>query len=439
MTSTNIFSFKRIFLLTLATTLFLTAQTAFAADRYWVGATTDFHSSSNWSTTDGGAGGASVPGASDVAIFTSSDTTDSDITSNITLDGMTIQSGYTGTITNASDVDITFTGPFTQNDGTFYTGDGGGTNTDHQATTTLNGGTYDAGTDDAFVQSAGDLVIDGGTFDASNATSILIETNSNTALNFDSGSLSAPGTLQILGGWDQEAGTTFTHNNGIVSFTDNNPSTSFDLDNDAGTSFYDFRVEKDLASSVLVLQSDLDVDNDFAIIDGEFQAGSNTITVGNDYGLVGGTFTANTSTFVMDGTDQDITAGSTTFYNFQKAVTSAATLTLPQGQTQTFTNALTLTGTSGNYLSLRSSLSAFQANIAPTGSRTIQYVDVQDSNNTSGTDIDVIGDNVINSGNNTNWVFTGPAVPEFSTYMYLLCFLMGGYLIWKKSTSPQIQ
>ncbi len=50
-----------------------------AQDRYWVGGTSgNWSSAANWSTTPGGAGGASVPGASNIAKFTSSATVDVD-------------------------------------------------------------------------------------------------------------------------------------------------------------------------------------------------------------------------------------------------------------------------------------------------------------------------------------------------------------------------
>ena len=45
-----------------------------AANRYWVGTATGsdlWESSDNWATSDTGAGGASIPGSSDVAIFMS--------------------------------------------------------------------------------------------------------------------------------------------------------------------------------------------------------------------------------------------------------------------------------------------------------------------------------------------------------------------------------
>ena len=46
-----------------------------AADRFWIGtAGGAFGSTGNWSATDGGSGGASVPGAADVANFTLNNT-----------------------------------------------------------------------------------------------------------------------------------------------------------------------------------------------------------------------------------------------------------------------------------------------------------------------------------------------------------------------------
>jgi hypothetical protein len=39
------------------------------ADRYWVGGTGSWNSTAKWSTTSGGASGASVPTATDNAIF----------------------------------------------------------------------------------------------------------------------------------------------------------------------------------------------------------------------------------------------------------------------------------------------------------------------------------------------------------------------------------
>jgi hypothetical protein len=66
------------------------------ADRYWVGGSGNWNSTSKWSATSGGASGASVPTASDNAIF----------------DANSAAAHYTVTVTdNATCADLTFT-PF---------------------------------------------------------------------------------------------------------------------------------------------------------------------------------------------------------------------------------------------------------------------------------------------------------------------------------------
>jgi hypothetical protein len=68
------------------------------ADRYWVGGTGNWSDTARWSATSGGAGGASVPGSGDAAIFNSSSgagtaTVDSDVT----IQTLTTN-GFTGTL-----------------------------------------------------------------------------------------------------------------------------------------------------------------------------------------------------------------------------------------------------------------------------------------------------------------------------------------------------
>lgn len=72
-------------------------------NRFWVGgnATWDNSTVANWSTTTGGGGGASVPGASDVAIFDGSSPAGATVTTNYapSLSGLTLNTGFTGTLT----------------------------------------------------------------------------------------------------------------------------------------------------------------------------------------------------------------------------------------------------------------------------------------------------------------------------------------------------
>ena len=115
-------------------------------------------------------------------------------------------------------------------------------------------------------------------------------------------------------------------------------------------------------------------------------------------------FNAENGLVNFTGSGQSIT-GNTTFYNFTKTVGVNDTLTFAANSTQTFANGgtMTLTGSSGNYLLLRSSVNNSQWNINPSGSRNISYLDVEDSNNINETTIATAGLNIIDSGDNTNW------------------------------------
>lgn len=158
---------------------------SFAADRYWIGTTTgNWNSTANWSTVSGGAGGASVPGTTDVAIFDGAAGSIGNCTINAAVNvlGLTINAGYTGTISqNANTITIGTTGASL----------GGGTFTGGSSTITVNGAFNLTGT--AFTSTSGTLnignavavTIGGGTFFHNNGTMRFV-----TSENTTSGSLS---------------------------------------------------------------------------------------------------------------------------------------------------------------------------------------------------------------------------------------------------------
>ena len=138
--------------------------------------------------------------------------------------------------------------------------------------------------------------------------------------------------------------------------------------------------------------------------DGTLTSGAGVVNCAGNWAKADtGTFTAGTGTVTFDGTAQALT-GSTTFKNLSKSVSAADTLTFQAGSTTTVTGTLTLTGQSGELLSLRSSSPGTQWQIDPTGTRVISYVDVQDSNNINDTEIDA-SSGCVDSGHNTNWSF----------------------------------
>src|SRR3989344_4486557 len=94
------------------------AQGAEAANRYRVG-TGDWNTAASWSATSGGAGGASVPGSADLAIFEATSTASMSLDAAVNVLGIQIDSGYTGTITQGAVTISVGTSGWTQNGGTF--------------------------------------------------------------------------------------------------------------------------------------------------------------------------------------------------------------------------------------------------------------------------------------------------------------------------------
>ena len=150
-----------------------------------------------------------------------------------------------------------------------------------------------------------------------------------------------------------------------------------------------------------------DLSGDVTIASGAaLNATSGTFTVGGNWSN-SGTFTPGIHMVTLDGTGQTL-SGATSFYNLTKNITSADTLTFSTGSANrtTITNTLNLSNENEVLLSLRSSTSGTQWEIDPQGTRTINYLDVKDSNNVGATNINAVGQHCTDSGNNTKWSFT---------------------------------
>ncbi|MDM8557540.1 Calx-beta domain-containing protein [Candidatus Parabeggiatoa sp. HSG14] len=248
---------------------------------------------------------------------------------------------------------------------------------------------------------AGDLTIDSGSKLSMGAMSdtLAVHNNINIAGTLELSTASG-GDLISSGNWTNDG--TFIHNNRKVLFFFNSTTLSQTVGGKAAQEFYDFWVGGTVGATVNVLSTDLTVHSlDISSL-GVFTAPSSNLNI-SGYLSNNGTFNHNNGTVIFNGSNQNI-SGNTTFYNFTKSVTNADTLTFGD-QTQTITNVLTLTGTSGNLLSLRSQNEPSQWNIDPQGTRTINFVDVKDSNNVNATPITVSVPENVDSGNNTNWIF----------------------------------
>ena len=94
------------------------------ANRYFLNIGTDFENTANWSTTSGGAGGASKPGSSDIAIF-DANSGNCALTANINVQGISMTAGYASTFTQNAFTITYGSGNFTVAGGTFVGSNGG--------------------------------------------------------------------------------------------------------------------------------------------------------------------------------------------------------------------------------------------------------------------------------------------------------------------------
>jgi hypothetical protein len=117
-----------------------------------------------------------------------------------------------------------------------------------------------------------------------------------------------------------------------------------------------------------------------------------------------GTLIPDNSIVALNGNSQSIN-GATTFYGLTKKAVSSATLTFDHTNTQTVTGYISLEGSNGQLLLLRSDLSGsqFALNLNNAAYAVLRYIDLKDANNASTNPLALVFST--NSGNNTNWIF----------------------------------
>jgi formylmethanofuran dehydrogenase subunit C len=155
----------------------------------------------------------------------------------------------------------------------------------------------------------------------------------------------------------------------------------------------------------LALSGNLDIRSGTLDVSGS----SHGVTLSGNFLNVAG-FTARSGTVTFDGTLQTI-SGSTVFSGFEKSITAATTLFLDPTSRQSVSGSLVLQGTAGNLLSIRSTRSGSGARIlldGDSGTQTVQYLNVKDSNATGGSALVCYtsSEGCVNNGGNTNWAFT---------------------------------
>ncbi|HNV86485.1 MAG TPA: hypothetical protein PKL97_05915 [Candidatus Omnitrophota bacterium] len=350
-------------------------------------------------------------------------------------DGNITVNKTSGTVQLISDLLMNASGQdFTLTDGTF---DANGYDLSIEDALTIANGQLNIPADSG-LSVGGLMTVSGGTLNAGGGA-----VAANGGVMLSGGTLIAPATglFVVKGDWTNSGGT-FTSGTGTVTFGD---TSSQNLTSN-GESFYNLTHS---GSGTLTLQDTLNVANDLTNSAGTIDTNGKNVAVGQDLNVNTGTFTGGTGsldvnrnvviasgatliaptgtftvagdwtkggtfahsngTVTFDGTDQAIT-GSSTFCNLSKI--NSGTLTFAAGSTQIIAGALSLKGSSGNLLTLKSSIPGASWNIDPQGTRDVTCVDVGDSNNLNATKINAVDST--DSGNNTNWEFTS-STPDNSS------------------------
>jgi len=141
---------------------------------------------------------------------------------------------------------------------------------------------------------------------------------------------------------------------------------------------------------------------------------SSSVNCSGDF-TVKGNMDAGTSTVVFDGAGTSTLTGDATFNNLT-CTTAGKTVNFTAGTTQAVSGLLTLTGTSASAITLQSTSGGTAWNLTNTGGNSVNFVDVQDSDASSGGTINAL--NSTDSGNNTNWIFSPGAASGGGTSGY---------------------
>lgn len=156
-----------------------------------------------------------------------------------------------------------------------------------------------------------------------------------------------------------------------------------------------------LAGDTVDINNNLMIAGTWDVSAGGCNSASCNIEVAGDWSN-NGTFTARTGKVTLDGASQNLT-GTTTFYDFEKSVTSADTITFGADQTFTSSGSFILRGTSGNLLTVTSSDGSTDWNVdAATYQSTTEYLALNRSSSASTL---YCFPGCTDGGTNTNWLF----------------------------------
>lgn len=424
------------------------------ANRYWVGGsgTWDTTATANWSASSGGAGGASAPTlADDVFIDASSGGGTVTLGENVSIKSLTL-TGFTGTlnwvtykISLLGTAAVVFTGATTYTVAGTAVIDLAANATTSQRTVTSTS-IAEANAVSVLVSAGSDTVVIGNRVKSLDFTGFS-GTFSNTSRTLY-GSLTLSATMTLTAGAN---GTNLRGSTGAFTVTSNGKTIDFPLNFDAGAGTYTLTDALTIgASRAFNLTSGTLDAATFNVTCGTFataagtaktlKLGTGTWTVSGatwdtntdavDVTVIPGTSTINMTsgsakTFSGGGKTFNVLnqggagaltiAQSNTFANITDTV-QPATVTLTAGTTQTVTS-LGLAGTSGNLITLNSSVAGTRATIfKASGSVSLSFVSIKDIAATGGANFNAFTSNgCVDGGNNTGWDFNSALYPTIYT------------------------
>ncbi|MFC1687057.1 beta strand repeat-containing protein [Patescibacteria group bacterium] len=190
----------------------------------------------------------------------------------------------------------------------------------------------------------------------------------------------------------------------------------------AASGTYVFSGDLDTTTTDGITTLQLDTNDPTVTVNGTLTIGSFTVLQASNSSTLNiagsftrsGTFTHNSGTVALTTATAAVIDGSTTFNNLSvTGIGATKTITFTAGTTQTVAGTWTVTGASGQLVTLQSSTTS-DWNINPTAA-SVSYVDVSYSNNQG---VSFCATYSTNSGNNTNWRISSGANCNISGTVY---------------------
>jgi CSLREA domain-containing protein len=287
----------------------------------------------------------------------------------------------------------------------------------------LDSGTFNDGGFTHTVSGAWDKV--GGTYTASgtisfigpNTSTIGASNFNNLTINKDTGAtqILLTGDLTIAGNWTNTQGTV-NANGKTVTFSGNGNTQTISGNN----TFANLTINHTNAGGVTAAGSTLAVTGLFHLVSGKFTSATQYHDVQIDNGGTlalsgpisvdgnwttnsGGVFTPGSNGVSFNGPTGQTITGNTSFYDLTKSVAAAQTFNFTAGSLTTVTHSLTLTGATGQLLSLRSTSTPTLWKLHAPATQTVDYLNVKDSDASGGNA--VAPAHSTDAGNNINWTF----------------------------------